>query len=116
MTERDDRQPSDDAFAKAVRRVLDGVPLDAETATRLAAIRRRAVEQTQTDVTYVPPRWVPVSAMAFTLLVVGTALRLGDDHTLPVLEDDALFAAAQERELLEELELLAYFDELDHAG
>ncbi len=116
MTVPDDRQASDDGFAQEVKRVLDGVPLDAETAARLAAVRRHAVERARTYVSYVPPRWVPVSAMAVTLVVLGTALRVGDDHTLPVLEDDALFAAAQERELLEELELLAYFDELDHAG
>ncbi len=115
MTEPHDPR-SEESFVDDVRRTLDDQHLSAAVRTRLDAARRAAVASADVAAS-APPRWVPIGALAATVLVFAMATRMSDTLSLPDIEDDQLFAA-QERELLEELEFLAWLDEqdIDHAS
>ena len=121
MTEPNDFEALEARLRERMRQEADSVPDD--VAIRLAAARRRAVAEFEE----LPPaaRWLrfwfasgrglgALGATAAVALAVGLLLR-GDDQvgTLPsglVLADEAEIAAAQEVELLSELEFLAWLE------
>jgi hypothetical protein len=59
---------------------------------------------------------MPVAALATTVLAVGIAVLESDPGALPVVEDEVAFAAAQEVEILDDLEFLAWLEVDARAG
>jgi hypothetical protein len=113
----DDRS-GETTFVESVTRTLDETTVNANVRARLDAARRAAVAELEAGVLQVPSRWMPLAAAAVTVLAVGLAVILSDDATLPAFDDDGAFVVAQDRELLEEMEFLAWLDDmdLDHAS
>jgi hypothetical protein len=111
-----DDSHSADQFAARVRRVLDAQTLPVGVAERLAAARRRALAAAaggSSAVRHAPPRrWVPVGALAATLLAV-VMLRQGASVPALPLEDDVQLAAVENLELLENLEFAAWMVDAD---
>src|SRR5262245_5977943 len=113
-----DRHSTDEAFIARVRERLDrtvGVEsLTPEVVSRLAAIRRDAVAAVPEAPVYVPTSWLPVGALAATL-VAAVLLRPGmdGDGMAPLFDDDIQVAAAENLDLLENLEFAAWMDESD---
>jgi hypothetical protein len=102
-------------FAASVRAVLEADALPADMAERLAAARRRAIAGAagRTALRRAPPRrWVPVGALAATLLGVFV-LRQGTEVPALPLDDDVQLAAVENLELLENLEFAAWMVEVD---
>ena len=117
MTERD-HDDSEAVFVARVREALDRQPLPPGIPQRLVAARRAAVDSVQPArrVPAVPSRWVPVGALASTVLAVGVAMVSMESARLPIVEDERAFVAAQDVELLEDLEFLAWLDDGTHAS
>jgi hypothetical protein len=113
----DDRM-TDEAFVERVRerlhRTVDVQSLPPDVIARLAASRRAAVAAVPERPVYVPPTWLPVGAMAATL-VAAVLLRpaMDGDGVTPLLDDDIQLAAAENLDLLENLEFAAWMDESD---
>ena len=119
MSNHTDQAPDPD-FESRVKRVLaeqgDDVPM--EVAERLTAMRRAAVaeldERTQRRFRF---GWAPAGALAAALatvvLAAGLFLFAGNASVpaMPALTDEPEFAAAQDLELLDELEFLAWLEE-----
>ena len=113
-------------FERKARARLEAseLDIDPERLERLQAARRAAVAAVPAG----PERgllgrwWVPTGAMAAAALVLGVLLVPGPERLPPVL-DAAEMSAAQEMELLDELEFVAWMLEQDsnletdvHAG
>jgi len=118
-----DREPDIPATASAefvaqAKRVLDEAALSPEILARLSAARRLAVAKADARVATprVPPRWIPAGALATTVLAVGIATVAMDARQLPAFDDARALAAAQDVELLDDLEFLAWLPDDDHAG
>ena len=110
---------SDDAkFLADVRAVLDTSALPDGVPERLAAARRAAVAavEPRRNASAPPAPWIPVAALATTVLAVAVAITATDTHVLPVVDDARALAAAQDLELLEDLEFLAWLDDDAYAG
>jgi anti-sigma factor RsiW len=109
---------TDDAFIDHIRkrldRTVDAQSLPPDVLARLAASRRTAVAAVPEIPVYVPPAWLPVGAMAATL-VAAVLLRpaMDGDGVTPLLDDDTQLAAAENLDLLENLEFAAWMDESD---
>jgi hypothetical protein len=105
-------------FLAQAKRVLDETSLDAGVASRLAAARRLAVAtfDARSSTPRVPPRWVPAGALATTVFAIGLATVAMDTRTLPAVDDARAFAVAQDVELLDDLEFLAWLPDEDHAS
>ena len=118
MTDRDPRISDSDAFVAQTKRVLDEVRLSPEIIARLGAARRLAVAMADARAATprVPPRWIPASALATTVLAIGIATVAMDTRQLPALDDASALAAAQDVELLDDLEFLAWLPDDEHAG
>jgi len=105
-----------DQLAARVRAVLDAQSLPTEVAERLATARRRAIAEVSgrdAGLHHVPPRrWVPVGALAATLLAVVMLRQAGEVPALP-LDDDVQLAAVENLELLENLEFAAWMIDAD---
>jgi hypothetical protein len=103
--------PADDeAFATTARSLLDAgdASLDSEVGRRLAAARRAAVAAlTATPVAHAA-RWIPASAAAGTLLAVALFAWSVRIPALPYYDDEQAALAAQELELLDEIEFVAW--------
>ncbi len=110
----EERLIGDDEFVSRVRDALDAQSLAPELADRLAAARRRAVASLDTPIPRAPGAWVPVGALASTLLVVGlfsvTIGRNVDHKSAPLFDDDVQLAVAQDLDLLDDLEFVAWLD------
>src|SRR5262245_24810329 len=104
----------DDILIERVRERLQDVvetdPLPSEVVARLAAARRAAVAAIPDKPVYVPSAWLTVGAMAATLLA-AVLLRPAIDID-PLLDDDVQLAA-ENLDLLENLEFAAWMDESD---
>jgi hypothetical protein len=105
--------PSDDAFVARVRDVLDAgdAALDDRVRAELAAARRNAVNALDVRRPSTIGRWIPASAAACTLIAVGMfswSVRL---PTLPVYDDAEAAEAAQELDLLDDIEFVAWMVE-----
>lgn len=109
---------SDSDMTASIARHLSDERLSDDVQARLDGIRRAAVASLDTRTVTAPGPWLPFGALTATLLLVGIVASTGDVVTLPALDDELTFAAAQDRELLEDLEFLAWLDEqdVDHAG
>jgi negative regulator of sigma E activity len=111
-----DDSRSADEFAARVCRILDAEPFPAGVAERLATARRQAIAEAvagRPAVQRAPPRrWVPVGALAATLLAV-VMLRQGAEVPALPLDDDVQLAAVADLELLENLEFAAWMVEAD---
>lgn len=105
-------------FAADAKRVLDEVALPADVVARLGAARRAAVAAADARLATprVPPRWVPAGALATTVLAVGLATVAMDTRQLPAVDDPRALVAAQDVELLDDLEFLAWLPDDDHAS
>ena len=109
---------TDEAFIERVReqldRTVDAQALTPDVLARLGASRRAAVAAVPERPVYVPPAWLPVGAMAATL-VAAVLLRpaMDGDGVTPLLDDDIQLAAAENLDLLENLEFAAWMDESD---
>jgi hypothetical protein len=113
-----DRRITDEVFIDRVRErvrgVIDAQPLPPDVAARLAAGRRKAVAAVPDKPLYVPAAWLPVSALAATLLAVVLLRPTTDmDGVAPLLEDEAQVAAVENLDLLENLEFAAWMDASD---
>lgn len=106
----------EERFLEDVRRVLDEGQLPPGVAGRLATARRAAVAAADEGAVRLPSTWLPVGALASTVLAVAIAVVAADGRTLPALGDDRALAAAQEVELLEDLEFLAWLGDDARAG
>lgn len=107
-------QPHSDAdFVKRVRGVLDAEALTPAIAERLRAVRRGAVAAMSIRPVYVPKRWLPVGALAATLLAVVMLRPSIDPGATLVLDDEVQLAAAADIDLLENLEFAAWMVESD---
>lgn len=109
---------SDAAVAAEIARHLNEERLSDDVLARLDRARRAAVAGVQAAAITAPGPWIPLGALTATLLVLGIVASTGDVVTMPAVDDELMFAAAQDRELLEDLEFLAWLDEqdVDHAG
>ena len=114
----DPRTGMDEKFLDDVRHVLDAGALPEGVSDRLAAARREAIAESARPPARValPSPWLPVGALATTVLAVAVSVTVSDTRTLPVVDDARALAAAQEVELLEDLEFLAWLDDDAHAG
>lgn len=109
-----DHRPSDEVLIDRIRSVVDAEPLPPDVVTRLAAGRRKAVATVANRPLYVPRPWLPVGALAATLVAVVLLRPAIDMETMtPPLEDDVQLAAAADLDLLENLEFAAWMDESD---
>lgn len=100
---------SDGEFVDQARAVLDGQTLAPELTERLAAARRRAVTSVDVPILRAPPSWVPVGALATTLLTVGLTVAI-DNGGAPPIDDDVQIATVEEMDLLMDLEFVAWLD------
>jgi len=99
---------SDDEFVGQVRTVLDAQSLAPDVAERLAMARRRAVASIDTPILRAPAAWIPVGALATTLLTVG--LVAIDNRSLPPLDDDDQIVTVEDMDLMMDLEFVAWLD------
>jgi hypothetical protein len=104
----DDRR-SDAEFVDQMRVVLDAQTLRPDLVERLGAARRRAVASVEAPIIRAPPSWVPVSALATTLLTVGLTVAI-DNGATPPFDDDVQIAAVEDMDLLMDLEFVAWLD------
>ena len=104
----DDRPGSDEVFVAHARDVLDRAAVPDDVRTRLAAARRRAVASLDAPVPRAPARWVPVGALATTLLAVflGVAVQRPAAPTIDVQQ----LATIEDMDLLMDLEFVAWLD------
>jgi hypothetical protein len=113
MTDDKDKQPDSD-FESRLQRALapkaGGVTPD--VAERLAAMRRNAVAQLDHRTGFGWGRAAFVTAFATVVLAAGVFLMF-DDASVPAMPaaDEPEFAAAQEMDVLVELEFLAWLEE-----
>ncbi len=108
---------ANEAFEKRAREVLRASVDDVlpEVAERLVAMRRAAVqelEERSSSQWQTPWFWAPAGATAIVVLTLGLFLYTGNTP-VPMFDDldEAQLAAAQDMELLEELEFLAWMEE-----
>jgi len=108
MTSREEEQ-----FLKRVRDNLDNAPLDDITAERLAGARRRALNVLDTSGSLKPQNWswftwAPAGAFAMVLFVIAVTVSSQKTPDFPYYESELQAAAANEIDLLEELEFVAW--------
>ncbi len=104
----DDRR-SDDEFVSQARAVLNAQALAPGLVERLATARRRAVASVDVPIRRAPAAWVPVGALATTLLTVGLVVAI-DNNNAPSLDDDMQIATVEDMDLLMDLEFVAWLD------
>ncbi|MCZ6711923.1 MAG: DUF3619 family protein [Gammaproteobacteria bacterium] len=115
MTNNDDKRSESD-FEARLQHALESSTndIDPEIVERLASMRRSAVAQIDQRQTSRLRGWVPVYAAAFATVVVafGVFLFRGDGlvEMMPAADEPEI-AAAQNVELLTELEFLAWLEE-----
>ena len=102
-------QRNEDEFLAQVRGVLNEQTLAPELAGRLAAARRRAVAAVDSAIPLAPSQWIPVGALATTLLTVGIGFAL-NNNVAPPLEDEQQLATVEDMDLLMDLEFVAWLD------
>jgi hypothetical protein len=102
-------EPRDDDFVSQVRAALDDVVLAPALAARLATARRRAVAAVDLPVARTTGPWLPVGALATTLLVVALGVSFDGGGT-PPLDDEAQLAAVEDLDLLQDLEFVAWLN------
>jgi hypothetical protein len=104
-----DRRVSDDVFVAQARQWLDRARLADDVRDRLAAARRRAVASVDSPIPRAPARWVPVGALATTLLavVIGVAVQRSPN---PPVYDEQQLATVEDMDLLMDLEFVAWLD------
>jgi hypothetical protein len=103
-----DRRVSDDVFVAQARDVLDRSRVDDDVRARLTAARRRAVASLDSPVPRAPARWVPVGALATTLLTVGIGVAV--QRSAPPVYDEQQLATVEDMDLLMDLEFVAWLD------
>ncbi len=110
-------QGANAAFEKRAREVLRAAELDLgpEVNERLVAMRRAAVQEFETRSTsqlQAPWFWASAAATLVAVLALGLFLYPGNSEVW-MFDDfnEAQLAAAQDMELLEELEFLAWMEE-----
>jgi hypothetical protein len=104
-----DRRVDDEVFVAQARDALNRSTLVDGVRGRLAAARRRAVASLDSAVPRAPARWVPVGALATTLLTVGIGVAMQRPPT-PLLYDEQQLATVEDMDLLMDLEFVAWLD------
>jgi len=109
---------SESELVDRITRHLSDERLSDDIQARLDNARRLAIARIDTKGLPAPGPWLPLAALTATILVVGIAVSMTEPVVLPALDDELMFAAAQDRELLEDLEFLAWLNEqeIDHAS
>ena len=110
-------QDSNAVFEKRAREVLQAVgnEVPPEVNERLVAMRRAAIQEMESPTSgqwQTRWLWAPTAATAVVVLSLGVFLYSGN-APVPMFDDfdSAHLAAAQDMELLEELEFLAWLEE-----
>jgi len=115
-----DREPdsTDAAFVARVREALERQTLPPGVAERLVTARGAALGSLRPapPAPPTPSNWLPLGALASTVLAIGIAVVTTDTVRLPVVEDERALVVAQDVELLEDLEFLAWLDDEEHAS
>ena len=103
---------SDDKFVEEAARVLREAEhdVDVDVLERLAAMRRTAVALADHPAPTAIGRWAPTSAVAATILAVGIAFTNFQGTSPGMFDNELEQLAAQDMELLEELEFLAWME------
>src|SRR5262245_11486793 len=104
-----DPRVGDDVFVALARDALERVPVSDDVRGRLAVARRRAVASIGSPVPRAPARWVPVGALATTLLTVGIGVAV-QRPTAPPVYDEQQLATVEDMDLLIDLEFVAWLD------
>lgn len=104
-----ERGRSEEEFLAQVRSVLNEQTLAPELASRLATARHRAVASLDSPILRAPPSWIPVGALATTLLTVAIGFSL-DSTIAPPLDDEQQLATVEDMDLLMDLEFVAWLD------
>jgi len=104
-----ERRRSDEDFVAQVRDVLNEQSLAPEIGGRLAAARHRAVASVDVPILRAPSSWIPVGALATTLLTVGLSVAI-DNNVAPPLDDERQLATVEDMDLLMDLEFVAWLD------
>jgi len=109
-----DHRLADEVFIETIRSKIDAEVLPPDVVAHLATGRRKAVAAVPDRPLRVPTAWLPVGALAATLLAV-VLLRpaMDTDGVTPLLEDGVQLAAAEDLDLLENLEFAAWMDASD---
>jgi hypothetical protein len=107
-----DDEQDEVVFTAQVRDALNATPLSEDVVDRLRVARRAAVAAIEPRRVSLPTRWLPMGAMAAT--VVAAVLLRGPTNA-PALpfDDDQQLAVAQDIDLLENLEFAAWMVESD---
>lgn len=117
-----DRGGPDDATTLKVVQALErqNEALDAEVSMRLADVRRDAVAQLRdpapASMVLAFGNWIPLGAMATTLLAVGLLVAQAQLDVLPRFDSETQALVASELELLEELEFVAWMLDEEELG
>ena len=106
MNDREDKFVDD--AARVLREAEHG--LDPEVLARLGAMRRRAVALVDHPAPTAIGAWAPTSAVAATILAVGIAFTNVQGPSPTVFDNEFEQLAAQDMELLEDLEFLAWME------
>lgn len=96
-------------FVAQVAAALDSDALAGDINHRLDVARRDAVASLVERPVLLPTPWIPLGAVAATVLVAALVIITLEEALVPPFEDEQLFAA-QELELLQEIEFLAWID------
>ncbi len=109
-----DDHRDDIAFTERVRSALDAAGVPDDVVDRLGAARRQAVAiaDARARIVPLPSRWLPMGAMAATVLA---AVLLRGPPNIPAVpfDDDLQLAAVDDLDLLENLEFAAWMVESD---
>ncbi len=104
---------NEETFLERAREALEAERLDDEIVERLAAARRSALDGLEPGQPLTPQHplwsfWAPVGAFAVVVIAVALTLSSPDIPEFPYYESELQAAAADELELLEDLEFVAW--------
>jgi hypothetical protein len=106
-----DQRRTDEELVERIRATLDAQTLTPDVGRRLLEARRSAVAAATTTVPRIPAVWWPVGALAAMVLAVVLVRPTPD--AAPPLDDVVQLAAAEDMDLLENLEFAAWMVESD---
>jgi hypothetical protein len=106
-----DERRSDAELVEQIRTALNAQAVTPDVDQRLRAARHNAVTAATPRTIRMPTVWLPVGALAATLFAVVLLRPSLDLDATPPLDDEVQLAAAENLELLENLEFAAWMVE-----